>query len=203
MFSRSFVLKQLDYLDQLTGKIAPRLAAQGWCSDWKTIISILLSARTRDEVTIVVCEKLFQKYSSLDVLARVSLKQLEVDLKSINFFRNKAKSVFGCSRMLVKDFGGCVPRDFEKLLLLPGVGRKTANVFLSEFGSPAIGVDTHVFRISKKLGWSKSNTAEGVENDLKLLFLKSDWSRINLVLVRFGKTLRKNEDEIIARVKKI
>ena len=203
MFSRSLALKQLSYLDQLTSKIAPRLAAQGWGSDWKTVISILLSARTRDEVTIVVCERLFKKYSSLDSLASASLKDLEKDLGSINFFRNKAKSVFGCSKMLVKDFGGVVPRNFEKLLLLPGVGRKTANVFLSEFGSPAIGVDTHVFRLSKKLGWSKSNTAEGVENDLKLLFLKSDWSRINLVLVRFGKTLRKNEDEIIARVKKI
>ena len=97
-----------------------------------------------------------------------------------------------------------VPRRLEKLLLLPGVGRKTANVFLAEHGEHALPVDTHVFYISRKIGWAKNKSAQKVEEELKKLFPKKYWNRINSTLVRFGKTYtsKKQKNEIIGKIKK-
>ena len=103
--------------------------------------------------------------------------------------------------MLWEQHKGKPPHTIEQLIELPGVGRKTANVFLSEIGKEAIGVDTHVARISKKLGWTTNTDPKKVEEDLKALFPKEAWSRINLVLVRFGQNNRgKKEDEILRKV---
>ena len=106
--------------------------------------------------------------------------------------------------MWERECGGKPPHDHGKLILLPGVGRKTANVFLSEYGADAIGVDTHVAYISKKLGWTKHKDPHKIEKDLERLFPRNYWRIINRTLVRFGKTYqsRKKKDEILDRISK-
>jgi endonuclease III len=182
-----------------------RLAAEKWNSSWKTLFAIILSARTRDETTISVANKLFRKYSTLGKLENARLNDIEKTIMPVNFYKNKSKNISSCSRTLIREYGGKVPRDFEELIKLSGVGRKTANVFLSEYGEKAIGVDTHVFYISRKLGWSRGKTPEKVEEDLKKLFPKNYWVKINPFLVRFGKTYksRKRKDELLLRLKKL
>lgn len=182
-----------------------RLTAEKWDRPWKTLIAILLSARTRDEMTIPVARELFKRYSSLNKLSNAKLRDVEKIIRPINFYKNKSKNVLGCSKMLLETHGGKVPKNFEELLHLPGVGRKTANVFLSEYGGAAIGVDTHVFYISKKLSWSNGKTPEKVEGDLKRLFPKNYWTKVNPVLVRFGKTYtsRKVKDKLLLKIKNL
>jgi endonuclease-3 len=182
-----------------------RLAAESWGSDWKTLISIILSARTRDETTIKICKELFKKYKNIGALARANLGDVQKMIRPVNFYRNKARSVSNCAKIIVSEYRGKVPHDFSELIKLPGVGRKTANVFLSEKGGDNIGVDTHVSWISQRLGWSKNNKPEKIEHDLERLFPKKYWSKVNPVLVRFGKTYisRRKKDEVINNIKKL
>ena len=106
--------------------------------------------------------------------------------------------------MLLREFQGEVPKDYDKLVLLPGVGGKTANVVLSEMGQDAIAVDTHVYYISRYLNWTKGNKPEIVERDLMNLFPKIYWKKLNPILVRFGKkyTSRKEKDKLLDKIKK-
>ena len=123
----------------------------------------------------------------------------------MNFFRNKSKNVIACAKKIESDFKGKVPKTIESLISLPGVGRKTANVFLSEIGKPGIGVDTHVSYISQKLGWTKNKNPHKIEKDLKELFPEKYWSIVNSTLVRFGKThtSRKQKDKILEEVRRV
>ncbi|MDO8564367.1 MAG: endonuclease III, partial [bacterium] len=132
-----------------------RLAAEEWKEEWQILISIIMSARTRDETTIKVAEKLFAVYMTPVALAAANPAGVYALIRPVNFSRNKTKSVIGCAKGLVERFGSTPPHDCDLLISLPGVGRKTANVFLSEVGKDAIGVDTHVSYISQKLGWTK------------------------------------------------
>ena len=197
------VLKQLNELKKKSSKM--RLAAEGWTEHWKLLIATIMSARTRDEVTIPIADILFKKYSSVGKLSKASLKDIQKVIKPVNFYKNKSKSVLNCAKALVKEHSGKVPLDFDKLIKLPGVGRKTANVFLSEVGYDAIGVDTHVSYISQKLGWTKHKDPKKIEEDLKKLFPKKYWKKVNSTLVRFGKTYtsRKKKSEILEWIKKI
>jgi len=202
MVKNKYIL-QLDALNKRSNNF--RLAAEGWGEDWKTLLSIVLSARTRDEKTIEVANSLFAKYPTLLDLSKSKLRDLERIIRPINFYRNKAKNILNCCKILYLDYGGEVPRNFEELIKLPGVGRKTANVFLAEIGRDHIGVDTHVFYISRYLGWSKSNTPINVEKDLKDLFPKDMWREINPILVRFGKTYisRTKKNKILDEIMRI
>ena len=188
-------LKQLKELRK-QGK-GMRLAAESWKSDYQILIATILSARTRDEKTIPVAEKLFKRYYTAEKLSKARLSDVQRIIRPINFYRNKSKNIINCVKVLVKTYGGKVPHDFEKLVLLPGVGRKTANVFLSEVGYDTIGIDTHVAYCSQKLGWTKNTKPEKIEQDLKKLFPKKYWGNVNSTLVRFGKTFtsRKKKDE--------
>lgn len=181
-----------------------RLAAEEWQSDFQILVSTILSARTRDEVTIPVAEKLFSKYATAKMLARAKLKDVQLVIRPVNFYKNKSKNIIGCAKQLVKDYNGGVPHDITKLIELSGVGRKTANVFLVEVGKDGIGVDTHVAYISRKLGWAKGNNPHKVEEELKKLFPEKYWNRVNAALVRFGKThtSRKNKDKLLSEIKK-
>jgi endonuclease-3 len=196
-------LKQLGELQKRGGII--QLAAEDWKKPWETLIATLMSARTRDEVTIPTASKLFKKYNTVEKLSKASLSDIQKIIKPINFYRNKSKSVLNCAKAIVKEHHGKVPVDFEKLIKLPGVGRKTANVFLSEMGEDSIGVDTHVFYISRKIGWTKNTKPEKIEQDLKNLFPKKYWGKVNSVLVRFGKThtSRKQKDQLIEKISKV
>jgi len=165
-----------------------RFVAKGWDFPWQTLIAILLSARTRDEVTTEVAEKLFLKYSSLELLAHAKLFSLEQILRPVNFYKTKSQHVLALAKILFSDFEGAVPRDVSVLVSLPGVGRKTAQVFLAQYDVPAIGVDTHVAFISQYLGWTSFSDPLKIEQDLQRVFPQKYWTLVNLFCVRFGKT---------------
>ncbi|MBI2543361.1 MAG: endonuclease III [Candidatus Aenigmarchaeota archaeon] len=197
------LIRQLKELEKLGSSM--RLAAEEWNEPWKTLITTIMSARTRDEVTIPVADKLFKKYKTVKGLANANLKDVQMIIKPINFYKNKSRNIVNCAKSLVKYHDSKPPHDFDKLIELPGVGRKTANVFLSEMGKDTIGIDTHVAYISKKLGWTGSNKPKEIEDDLKKLFPRRYWKRINPILVRFGKshTSRRKKDEILDRIKNL
>ena len=196
-------LKQLKILAKKPKEM--RLAAESWSSDFQILVSTIMSARTRDETTIPVAEKLFKKYPNSKKLSRAKLSEIQKTIRPVNFFRNKSKNIIACAKKIESDFKGKVPKTIESLISLPGVGRKTANVFLSEIGKPGIGVDTHVSYISQKLGWTKNKNPHKIEKDLKELFPEKYWSIVNSTLVRFGKThtSRKQKDKILEEVRRV
>ncbi|MDO8593968.1 MAG: endonuclease III [bacterium] len=198
-------IRQLKELERLGGIKKMRLAAEGWREEWQTLISILMSARTRDEVTVIVAENLFAEFSTLQEIGKANPRDIARVIGPVNFFQNKTKYVIALARTLVERYRGFPPHDIDLLILLPGVGRKTANVFISEYGAPAIGVDTHVSYISQKLGWTTSKTPEKIEVDLKNLFPQNFWNRVNSGCVRFGKTYmsRVKKDERLAAISRI
>jgi endonuclease III len=202
MNSKKAIL-QLEKLDKLGSKI--RLAAEEWGEPWKILISTIMSARTKDEVTIPVAIKLFNRFNSLKSLSKASLKEIEIVIKPVNFYKNKSRNILSCSKLLMKNYNSEIPKNIEKLIELPGVGRKTANVFLSELGSEAIAVDTHCAYISKKLDWTKNENPEKIEIDLKNLFPKKLWSSLNPITVRFGKTYtsKKEKDDLLKEISNV
>jgi endonuclease-3 len=198
-------IKQLKELEKLSKKARIRLAAEKWKNDFERLIAILLSARTTDEVTIKVCEKLFKKYPTVKKLSKAEIKDVENLIRPVNFYKNKAKNIVNLSVILVKEYGGKIPRDFNSLIQLPGIGRKTANVFLASCGIDAIGVDTHLSYISRKLDWTKNTKPEKIEEDLKKIFPQKYWKEINPIAVRFGKTYKskKIKDQILEKIKRM
>jgi len=200
MDSKKAVL-QFKSLQKLVRDKNMRLAAE-WDTDWKILIATILSAVTRDEVTIPVCEELFKKYPSMERLSRARLSTVENLIKRVNFHKNKSKNIIATARILKNKK---IPEKVSELITLPGVGRKVANVYLAEaHDAHAIGVDTHVARISYKLGWTASKNPAKIEKDLEALFPKKYWREINDTLVRFGKSYglsRRREDEILAELK--
>lgn len=197
-------IKQLHLLEKY-GKKEMRLAAEEWSSKFQTLISIILSARTRDETTIKVAKELFKKYYSPEKLSKANLNEIQKIIKPVNFYKNKSKNILNCAKVLVKNFNSNIPENIEQLIELPGVGRKTANVFLAEKGQNTIGVDTHVSYISQKLNWTKNKNPHKIEKDLERLFPKKYWNKINQTLVRFGKTYtsRMEKNKLLEEIKKI
>lgn len=182
-----------------------RLAAESWSSPFEILISTIMSARTRDETTIPVAEKLFKKYNTPKKLGNAKISEIQKIIRPLNFYRNKSRNILACAKKLSTNFKGKVPNKIDELIELPGVGRKTANVFLSEIGEDGIGVDTHVSYISQKLGWTKNRNPNKIEYDLKKLFPKKYWSKVNATLVRFGKshTRRIDKDKKLEGIKKL
>lgn len=158
-------------------------------SDYELLIAIMLSAQSTDKRVNAVTPILFSKYNSLELLKDANVFDLEEIIRSVGSFRIKAKHIKGIASLLCDKYNGMVPRDRDELINFPGVGRKTANVFLSEFyNEPFIAVDTHVNRVSKrlKIASNKANVLD-VEKKLMKTFPKSDWARIHLQLVLFGR----------------
>lgn len=199
---RKTALKQLRFLKSKGKKM--RLAAGGWKNDWQRLVAILLSARTRDEVTIVVCKKMFAEYPTAKKFSELKLSEIKKLIGSINFYNNKSKNLFLMNKKLIGEFGGKVPRKIDDLIKLSGVGRKTANVFLAEDGGAHIGVDTHVNYISNYLGWVNSRDVLKVEKQLEELFPRTRWKDVNRTLVGFGKTYtsRREKNELLDYVRK-
>ena len=135
---------------------------------WQLLIATMLSAQCTDARVNLVTADLFRKYDTLEKFARADLKELEQDIKPTGFYHNKAKNIIACAKKLVEDYGGEVPNDLEALTSLAGVGRKTANVIRGNiFHEPSVVVDTHVKRISKKLGLTKEDDPVKVEMQLR------------------------------------
>jgi endonuclease-3 len=131
------------------------------------LIALILAAQARDDLVNKITAGLFKTYKTAQAYARTEPSQLEKHLGKINFYRNKARSIHNCCKELVERFGGNVPENLDDLLTLSGVGRKTANIVLGNaFGQPAIGVDTHVMRLSQRLGFTKNTDPDKIEFDL-------------------------------------
>lgn len=183
------------------GKDTKRLAGDEWPLDWQTVIATLMSAQTRDEVTIPIAENLFAAYPSVEKLANANEKDVLQIIRSINFSKTKAKNVVGCAKMLVEKYNGKVPDSIEELVELPGVGRKTANLVIAEVhAKEGICVDTHVHRISNVLGLVKTRNPTETEYALMEIAPKRYWSRINRLFVLWGKSVRGRDKKKILAV---
>jgi endonuclease III len=156
---------------------------------FELVIAVSLSAQCTDALVNKVTATLFQKYKTPEDYLAVPLEELQQDIRSIGLFRNKAKNIQKLSQMLLDEYGGEVPRDRDELTKLPGVGRKTANVVVSvAFGEPAIAVDTHVERISKRLAFCRwKDSLLEVENTLMRKIPKEEWSVAHHRMIFFGR----------------
>jgi len=201
--NKNRALKQLRELEKLAKDL--RLAADGWNAKWMTLIATLMSARTTDMKTIPVAQELFERFNSVDKLARASVSRIANIIRPVNFYKTKARNISKLAKIIIKEYHGNIPMEFEKLVELPGVGRKTANVFLAEYGHGTIGVDTHLAYCSQRLGWTKHKDPHKIELDLQKLFPKRYWGELNWIVVRFGQTYksRAKKNVILERVRKI
>lgn len=157
---------------------------------WQLLIAVILSAQCTDARVNIVTETLFKKYDTLEKFANADLAELEEDIRSTGFYHNKAKNIISCARTLVREYHGEVPSTLEELTSLAGVGRKTANVIRGNiYHDPSIVVDTHVKRISKRLGFTKEDDPVKVEYDLMKVLPKDHWILYNIQIITFGRNI--------------
>src|ERR1700677_2254361 len=160
-------------------------------SAWELLVATILSAQSTDVNVNRVTPELFRKYPTVEDFAALTPEQLEPDVRSTGFFRNKSKSVVGAAQKIVSEFGGQVPEDMEKLLTLPGVARKTANVVLGTWFHKADGivVDTHVTRIAIRLELTRNTDAPKIEQDLMKIIPREKWIQFSHQLIWHGRKL--------------
>ncbi|MCL7413849.1 MAG: endonuclease III [ANME-2 cluster archaeon] len=158
---------------------------------WQLLTATILSAQSTDIIVNMVTEKLFRKYPRLEDIATADISELEQDVKSTGFYRQKAKNIQGVSKILLKDFNGEVPRSMKELITLPGVARKTANVVLSSaYGiTEGIAVDTHVKRLSFRLGLTRHTDPNKIEQDLMDLAPREEWNDLSMRLILHGRNV--------------
>jgi endonuclease-3 len=165
----------------------PRIALR-FTNPLELLVATILSAQCTDARVNAVTEGLFQRYRSAQDYARADLKTLEEAIRPTGFYRNKARTLIHCCQALVERYGGRVPDTMEDLVTLPGVGRKTAAIVLgSVFHQDAIAVDTHVLRLSNRLGLAHSRDAEKVERELMVQVPKEKWTRFTLAMILHGR----------------
>lgn len=161
-----------------------------YSSDFELLVAVILSAQCTDKRVNVVTKELFKKYNTPKQFAAISVEELEELIHPCGFYHNKAKNIIACSKKIVEDYCGQVPRDFNNLVKLPGVGRKTANVMLIvAFKTPAIPVDTHIFRVSNRIGLTNAKNELECENQLMELFgdCKEFWGKIHHLILLYGR----------------
>ncbi len=155
---------------------------------FQLLVAVILSAQCTDKRVNAVTAELFKTHSKPEDFVKILQEELEQKIHACGFFHNKAKAIKDASAKILQDFGGQVPSDFGQLLSLPGVGRKTANVMLAEaFGQDAFAVDTHVLRVSNRMGFVKTDNPDRCEEKLKQIFPKKMWSRLHYQMVLFGR----------------
>lgn len=159
---------------------------------WQLLIATILSAQCTDARVNIVTKELFVKYPSVEAFANADLKELEQDIRPTGFYHNKAKNIIACCQDLVNKFGGEVPSSLEDLTSLAGVGRKTANVIRGNiYHEPSVVVDTHVKRISKKLGLTSEDDPVKVEMELMKVLPKDHWILYNIQIITLGRQICK------------
>ena len=175
-------------LDQLYPEVTCALTHR---SAWELLVATILSAQSTDVRVNMVTPKLFEKYPTVQDFAALEPEQLQPDIYSTGFFRNKSKSVVGAARKVVADFGGNVPQTMEELLTLPGVARKTANVVLGTWfkKNEGVVVDTHVTRISRRLELTKQEDARKIEEDLMRIIPRERWTDFSHEVIWHGRKL--------------
>lgn len=168
------------------------LVGKRWKSPFLVLISCILSLRTQDRTTLPASERLFALADSPEAMLKLPLKKIERTIYPVGFYITKAKVIRGICRDIIEKFQGKVPNDIETLMIMKGVGRKTANLVLTEgFGKPAMCVDTHVHRISNRLGYVKTKTPEETEWALRKNLPKAYWLEYNALLVTWGQNICK------------
>jgi endonuclease III len=175
-------------IERLAAEHADAAIALRFASDLELLVSVMLSAQTTDVNVNRVTERLFQKYRRPEDYLAVPPEELERDIYATGFFRQKTKALRGTMRVLLEEFGGRVPRRIDELLRLPGVARKTANVVAAELGdAQGIVVDTHVRRLSQRLGLTRQEDPVKIERDLIRLVPRPDWGRFPHLLIWHGR----------------
>lgn len=181
------VIGVLDKLDEIYGVTKDGFYHK---QPWQLLAAIMLSAQSTDKQVEEVLPQLFARFENAEDMAEASLEEIEDAIRSIGLYKNKAKNLKKCCQQIVEELGGEVPGDIDGLLRLAGVGRKTATLFLADlYGIPGVTVDTHVFRISKRLGWAFGKNPAEVELELQKVLPKDHWNRINFQLIYHGRTV--------------
>jgi len=162
-----------------------------YSNSWELTVAVILSARCTDKQVNKVITKLFQKYKTISNYANADLEEFQNDIKSTGFFKNKAKHIIQSARIILDQYNGQVPETMRELRKLPGVGRKTANIILAQAFHKIVGiaVDTHVKRISERLGLTNEKNPEKIERDLMKLFDKKDWYRLTSLFIEHGRAI--------------
>lgn len=182
------VLAIIDILNETFGK--EYVCYLNHETPWQLLFATMLSAQCTDERVNQVTKDLFVKYPTLEAFAKADLAELEKDIYSTGFYKNKAKNIIKSANILLLEYGGEVPREIEQLTALPGVGRKTANVIRGNiYHDPSIVVDTHVKRISKKFGFTKEDDPDKIEQDLMKILPKEQWILYNIQIITLGRTV--------------
>jgi endonuclease III len=178
----------LQRLDQLYPGVTCALTHR---SAWELLVATILSAQSTDVRVNMVTPEIFQKYPTIQDFAALKPEQLEPDIRSTGFFRNKSKSVVGAAKRIVGEFGGEVPCDMDQLLTLPGVARKTANVVLGTWfkKNDGVVVDTHVFRIARRLELTRENDPRKIEQDLMKIIPRAKWTDFAHQVIWHGRKL--------------
>ena len=159
------------------------------------LISVLLSAQCTDVTVNNVTKNIYPKYNKPEHFVKLGRKKIEKLIKKIGIFRIKAKSIYNLSKILIKKHKGKVPKTFEELEQLPGVGHKTASVVMSQgFGYPAFAIDTHIHRLAQRWGLSNGKNVVQTEKDLKNLFPKKNWNKLHLQIIYYGRQFCKARD---------
>lgn len=163
--------------------------ALNYANNWELLVAVILSAQCTDKMVNVVTARLFKKYRKLDDYIRASQKEFEQDIRSTGFYRNKTKNILAAAKIVKEKCGGNIPKTMKEILTLPGVARKTANVVLGNaYGVvEGIAVDTHVKRLSKKLGLTEHTDPNKIEKDLMTLLPKKEWFDFTYRLIEYGR----------------
>ncbi len=160
-------------------------------SEWELLVAVVLSAQCTDKKVNEVTAKLFKKYKTLDDYRKPDLKEFEQDIHSCGFYHNKAKNILGAAKIIKEKFDGKLPKTMAELITLPGVARKTANIILGNAFNivEGIAVDTHVTRISQRLGLTKNTDPVKIEQDLMKLIPKEEWFKFTYLVIDFGRSI--------------
>ncbi|MDO8460481.1 MAG: endonuclease III [Nanoarchaeota archaeon] len=188
MNKKEYFLKIFKAAEKKYSKSEKRLAGEGWQHDWQTLITTIMSAQSRDETTIPIAENLFKKYPTLKSLAKADNKDVLKIFKSLNYNKTKAKNVVAAAQYLIKNHNGKIPDSIKSLVEIPGVGRKTANLVLSEvYNKDSITIDTHCHRLLNVLNIVNTKTPRETEMEMMKIAPKKYWSKINRIFVLWGK----------------
>lgn len=179
--------KILDTLDKEYG-----VTKEGFVhtADWQLLTAIMLSAQSTDKQVDEALPGLWKKFPDIESIVQAPVEEVENAIKSIGLYKVKARNIKKCCEKLLTEYDQKVPTTIEKLVELPGVGRKTATLFLADaYGIPGVTVDTHVFRISRRIGWAAGNNPVQVEKELMKALPKEHWNRINFQLIYHGRSV--------------
>lgn len=179
--------EELDWLDQTYG-----VEKEGFFHQvhWQLLVAIMLSAQSTDKQVDEVLPKLYGRFPTVQEIAQATEEEIREEIKSVGLYKSKAKHIKSCCMQLAEQYGGEVPTTIEELVKLAGVGRKTATLFLADaYGIPGVTVDTHVFRISHRLGWANGKNPVETEQELMRVLPKDHWNRINFQLIYHGRSI--------------